>query len=345
MSDEIEKTDGDAQDDSTLAKLLKLAGPRAEIPLGVESRTYERVRAEWKSATRQSDGSNIYKKVRRAWRRDGRVDMAMRWALPLGGVASALIAMFVLMQPAPVPAIAVATVSKVVEPAAGNSRFVRDMTVYAGESLLTGEGEGLSLLLARSESLRIDENTELQVDGKDRFTLLKGRVYVDTGQFVYRDGGLTIDTEFASVTDVGTQFSVSAQDHVLDVAVREGRVDIANDSRAFAVMVGERMTLDQNNVGNVSKIDGYDEYWNWVADLAPEFDIEKNRSLFNFLEWAARETGRELIFEDDELRMSAMRDDVFGRISNLTPDEALLAILPVTSVRYKIEPGKIAISR
>ncbi len=110
-------------------------------------------------------------------------------------------------------------------------------------------------------------------------------------------------------------------------------------------MVGERMTLDQNNVGNVSKIDSYDEYWNWVADLAPEFDIEKNRSLFNFLEWAARETGRELIFEDDELRMSAMRDDVFGRISNLTPDEALLAILPVTSVRYKIEPGKIAISR
>ncbi len=210
MSDEIEKTGGDARDDNTLAKLLKLAGPRAEIPVGVESRTYERVRAEWKTATRQSDGSNIYKKVRRAWRRDGRVDMTIRWALPVGGVASALIAIFVLMQPAPIPAVAVATVSKVIVPAAGNSRFVRDMTVYAGESLLTGEGEGLSLLLARSESLRIDENTELQVDGKDRFTLLKGRVYVDTGQFVYRDGGLTIDTEFGSVTDVGTQFSVSA---------------------------------------------------------------------------------------------------------------------------------------
>jgi len=268
----------------------------------------------------------------------------MRWTLPLGGVAAAVIAILVLIQPPLPPIVNVATVAKVVEAATVNSRYTEAMTIYAGDSIITGEGEGLSLLLARSESLRIDENTELRVDAKDQFTLVSGRVYVDTGQFVYRDGDLTIETAFGSVTDVGTQFAVSARDQHLDVAVREGRVDIANESTEFAVMVGERFTLGHKDGGSISPIRANDEYWSWVADLAPGFDTE-NASLLEFLEWAARETGRELIFENDALRMTAMRTDLHGRISHLAPDEALRAVLPTTSVRYRIEAGKIVILR
>ena len=331
MTDEIEK-------------LLKLAGPRAEIPDGVEQRTYELVRREWQASSRQPDGSKIYNKVRRAWRRKGRLERLFLWSLPLGGATAAVIAMFVMMQPGPTPTISVATISKIVQPATAAGRYARNMNVYAGTSLSTGEDEGLSLLLARSESLRIDENTEVRVDAKDLFTLIRGRVYVDTGQFVYRDGGLNIRTEFGSVTDVGTQFSVSTTDRSLVVAVREGRVDINSDNEAFVVMVGEHMTLQRNAAPQVSAIDANDERWNWVAELAPDFDIE-NRSLFDFLKWAARETGRELVFESDELRMLTMRTDIHGQISKLTPDEALRAVLPTTTVRYRIESAKIFIEQ
>ena len=344
MSEEFEKSNGNTDESDALAKLLKLAGPRAEIPRGLELRTYELVRREWQASTKQSDGMKIYKKVRRAWRRDARLDMLMRWALPMGGVAAAILAIFVLTQPVPPAAVAVATVSKVVMPAAATSRYLEDRTLFAGETVVTGAGEGLSLLLARSESLRIDENTQIRIDAKDRFTLMKGRVYADTGQFVYRDGGLTIETPFGSVTDVGTQFSVSSTYESLDVAVREGRVDISDDNTALVVVVGERMTLKQNMDPSISKIGARDEYWNWVTDLAPDFDVE-NGSLFDFLEWVARETGRKLIFENDELRMSAMREDIHGQISNLSPDDALRAVLPTTSVRYRIEADKIVIEQ
>jgi FecR protein len=331
MTDEIEK-------------LLKLAGPREEVPDDVEQRTYELVRREWRAASQQPDGSSIYKRVRRAWKRDARMDTFFRWFLPLGGVAAAALAILVLMQPSPVAINPIGTVSKAVQPAAASSRFSSGMAIFVGDSIITGDGEGLSLLLARRESVRIDENTELHIDARDRFTLVKGRVYADTGQFMYRDGGLEIETEFGVVTDVGTQFSVSSRDQRFEVAVREGRVDMRNDSSTLVVLVGQQLSMRQNMEPEFSSVDAHDDSWNWAAELAPDFE-GKNRSLFSFLKWAARETGRELIFESDELRMLAMRADIRGQVSSLTPDEALLAMQPITTVRYRIEADKIVIEQ
>ena len=331
MTDEIEK-------------LLQLAGPREEIPQDVEQRCYELARREWQTSTKQPDGSNIYKRVRRAWRRDARIDSFFRWSLPVGGVVAAALAIFVLIQPDPVPVISIATVSKVVQPAAASSHYLNGTTIFAGDTISTGAGERLSLSLPRRESLRIDEKTEIRLDAKDRFTLISGRIYADTGQFVYRDGGLTIETEFGVVTDIGTQFSVSSREQRLDVAVREGRVDMSNDSSTLVVLVGQQLSMQQNMEPEFSSIDAHDGTWTWAAELAPDFEGQ-NRSLFNFLKWAARETGRDLIFESDDLRMLAMRTDIHGQVSSLTPDEALLAILPTTTVRYRIEADKIVIEQ
>ena len=68
-----------------------------------------------------------------------------------------------------------------------------------------------------------------------------------------------------------------------------------------------------------------------------------NKSLLDFLKWAARETGRDLQFESDESRMFAMRTDVHGSVEGLTPDEALEAILATTTVRYQIADDRILI--
>jgi hypothetical protein len=211
-----------------------------------------------------------------------------------------------------------------------------------GDIISTGSNEGVSLLLARNESLRVDENTQLRVDAADQFTLLGGRVYADTGEFVYRNGGLKIETEFGLVTDVGTQFSVTATDLSLDVAVREGRVDVQNEADIYAARMGQRLTLVQGEGAALVELDTHDVYWNWIVDLTPAFDMT-NKSLLDFLKWAARETGRDLQFESDELRMFAMRTDVHGPIDGLTPDEALEAILATTTVRYRIEEDKVVI--
>ncbi len=329
-------------DNESLARLIKLAGERPEIPLSVESRVYHRVQQEWQTATAEPDGKKVYEKVHKTWRRGSMRAAFLRWTLPLGVAASAAIAVYIMAPPDTAPLQSVATVSRVVSDGPLSSRYATGATVYNGETISTGPEEGLSLLLARSESLRIDANTTIRMDAVDQFTLLNGRVYADSGQFVYRDGGLKIETSFGLVTDVGTQFSVTASDASLEVAVREGRVDVQDENARYAAKVGERLKLAAGEPASVTEIDTHDEYWEWVTDLTPALNLT-NKSLLDFLKWAARETGRELRFDSDESRMAAMRTDVHGSIDGLTPDEALAAILATTTVHYRIENDRIII--
>ena len=344
MAFESDKTETNAVDDESLASLMKLAGERAEIPLAVESRVYHRVQQEWKSASEEPSADTVYEEVHKTWRRDARRGWILRWLLPAGAAASTVLAVMLLSQPAPPAAEVAGTISRVLSTGTLQSKYPEGSSIYAGEVVSTGPGEGVSLLLARNESLRIGENTGIRVDAAGQFTLLGGRVYADTGQFIYRDGGLKIETGFGRVTDVGTQFSVTATDSTLDVAVREGRVNVQNASEQFAARMGERLTLVQGGSATITELDTHDDYWNWITGLTPAFDMT-NKSLLDFLKWAARETGRELQFESDESRMFAMRTDVHGSVEGLTPDEALEAILATTSVRYQIADDKIVIEK
>ena len=344
MSDMKSKNSASHDDEQSLANLLKLAGERAEIPLGVESRVHHRVQDEWRASVAPPNAAKVYRKVHKTWKRGTRWGAVLRMAVPMGIAASAVLAVIFMSQPTPAPSAVTATVSRAVGHGPAGQQYPAGTQLHAGDTISTGPNEGLSLVLARSESLRIDSNTRLRVEAKDRFTLLGGRIYADSGQFVYRDGGLIIDTDFGSVTDVGTQFSVATDGVCLDVAVREGRVNIESSSDEYVALMGERLTLVQGEGAVVATIKAHDQYWDWVGELTPELDMT-HKSLLEFLSWAARETGRKLDFETDQVRMSAMRTTVIAPISGLTPEEALRAVLQTTTVRYSIEADKIVIKR
>ncbi|MCH8099538.1 MAG: FecR domain-containing protein [Proteobacteria bacterium] len=344
MSEEFDKTDKTTDEERSLADLMKLAGERPEIPMGIESRVYHRVQEEWRTSTAEPNGEKAYKSVYKSWRRKTSRGSLLRWIVPVGVTAAAVLVVILTSPPVQDPVQPVATVSRVVGAGEFGTLYSKGMSVNAGDVISTGSGEGLSLLLARGESLRIDANTQIRIDDNDRFTLRRGRIYADTGIFVYRQGGLKIDTPFGQVRDVGTQFSVAASTEGLDVAVREGRVNIENQDDLYSARQGERLILRHGQDASVDRIDSHDDYWNWVADLAPDFDLQ-NKSLLDFLKWAARETGKELLFDSDESRMRAMRTDVHGSVVGLTPGEALEAILATTTVRYRIGEDRIVIER
>jgi ferric-dicitrate binding protein FerR (iron transport regulator) len=335
------------RDEKAMARLLQAAGPRSEIPEGAATRVYAQVFKEWQISTTQPDGARVYDIVHQSWKRDAARAVVKRWVLPVALAASAALVAVLVSQPEPIPPVAVGTVAKVVSPANGDGALALGDRIYEGMTIETGNGEGMSFLLARNESLRLAENSSLRIDAADQFTLLSGRVYADTGEFVYRDGGLRIDTELGAVTDIGTQFAVSIGNDRLDVAVREGRVDIRGDAHAHAhhvAMSGERVTLGPQGEVTVDSLSLTDDYWKWTTDLAPTFEIE-GRSLMDFLKWAARESGRILFFEDAELRMAAMRTDLHGSISDFAPLEAIESVLATTSFRYQVEADRIVIKR
>ena len=343
MNEKTSQGESFDRDDETMQRLLRLAGPRAPIPEKIEERVYERVRREWEISSRRPEGARVYTRVHREWERRNTRRRVRRWAYPAALAATLLLAVAVVVQ-SPPPAPAQISIGKIARVSGDGIRIAPGDEIYAGERLSTGAGERVSLVLRGADSLRLDQDTTLVVDAADRFTLLQGRVYADTGDFIYREHAIVIDTNLGSVTDVGTQFAVAVGDDRLDVAVREGRVDVSRDSMEFVAVAGERLWLDDNDEASIDKLAAHDAFWDWAAEIAPPFDIE-NESLLDFLRWAARETGRTLEFEDNELRMSAMRTDLHGSVADFEPLEAVESVLATTKFDYRIEPDRIVLSR
>ena len=344
MNDKTNPGSAADRDEATMERLLRLAGPRTPVPGDIAARVYERVHREWQASSRPPDDTRVYRHVRREWRKGAARQRFRRWALPVALAASVVLAVAMFLQPPPsAPGkIAIGTVARVAGEA-GALPAIGEM-VYAGEVLETGAAEKLSILINNGESLRLDQNTTLAVVARDEFRLESGRVYADTGNFMYRDGGLVIHTTMGTVTDVGTQFAVQVAAERLDVAVREGRVDVSHGANEFVAVAGERLQLGSDVEPTVASVEPHDPFWNWTLSLAPVFDIE-NKSLLDFLRWAARETGRELEFEDNELRMSAMRTDLHGSVADFEPIEAVESVLAATNFRYRIQADRIVIER
>jgi len=312
-------SDANMQTDDTVAKLMNLAGPRADIPADIEARVHDKVRQDWRSATNKR--------------------IALRWAVPATLAATVLIALAFNFRATEISLQPIGVVAHVV----GDPGIAMGDTVYRGENLKTGAEHGLSITLNGDVSLRLASDTSVRFDHFNEITLLQGQVYADSGERIYRDRHITVQTAGGSVTDIGTQFSVSFDTDRLSIAVREGRVDVARDRSVITADAGDKLTMQAGREAVFDQISAYDPAWNWASTLAPGFDIT-NRSLLDFLKWASRETGKTLKFSSDDVRMAAMGTELFGSILNFTPDEALESVLSTTRFRYLIDEKSITIT-
>ena len=123
------------RDEAAMARLLRVAGPRADIPEDAESRVYARVLKEWQTSTTEPDGARVYDIVHKSWKRDAALSAARRWLLPIALAASAAIVAVTMSQPEQLPPAAVGTVARVVSPAAGGSVLTLGDEIYAGMTI------------------------------------------------------------------------------------------------------------------------------------------------------------------------------------------------------------------
>ncbi len=316
--DRSNATDGDA-----IARLMRLAGPRPEVPRDVRERVHAAVQKEWRSSVRQ----------RRTF----------RWGIPAALAATVVIAIAVASRGPEIRVAPVATVA-FVGGGAGGGYSVGD-EIRPGEAVVT-EDDGISLALKNGLSVRFAAGSEATFASVEELSLRTGQVYADTGDTIYDDRSITIRTDLASVTDVGTRFAVSYLDGDMSVAVREGRVDVSHRHGTYSAETGDRLILGASDDVVLEEVSPEDEYWEWAANLAPAFDIE-NRPLLDFLKWASRETGKELVFESEDIRLDAMSTRLSGSVSDLelTPAQAVDVVMPTTRFGWRVDEGRIVISR
>jgi ferric-dicitrate binding protein FerR (iron transport regulator) len=212
----------------------------------------------------------------------------------------------------------------------------------AGMQLRTGSGGRVALRLTDGVELRLDSGTLLAFEDAEHARLSQGAVYVDSRA---EAGATSPDFELATpegaVRHLGTQYEARLAGGGLRVAIREGRVQVGTPTGAVQGAAGEQLVVGAGRIERSALAPNAPE-WNWLATVTPPFTLE-GRSVEDFLEWAARETGRAVVFGSSEAAERARAVTLSGTVEGLTPDEAVAAVLSTTSLRAGIEGGRIRV--
>jgi hypothetical protein len=183
----------------------------------------------------------------------------------------------------------------------------------ANQTVRTGPRSRAAINWGNGGSLRIDENSEVELVAADRIRLLAGAVYFDSTP----DAGnasdpmsFSVETPYGLVTHVGTQFATRLHRNVLTLSVREGEVVLATTGRRFSLPAGDEFDIGRNGVTAERKVKAFGDHWHWAEDIAPSFGAE-GRSAQELLAWIGRETGhakRRAVLNTREGKLRSRRD-------------------------------------
>jgi ferric-dicitrate binding protein FerR (iron transport regulator) len=319
-----------------LAALFGRVAARERPRPAAEAAAFEALHAQWRS---------------RVARRRRRRLTAL--AAASAAAAAALAIVYVsLLSPAPIPPAVLAAIEHV-EGGAITWRDDRSQAqplgalraLFEGQRLATGAGSRVALRWHAGGSLRLDENSRLEFVSARAVRLTAGNVYFDSA---VAGGGspvapeLAVQTPAGEVVHIGTQFMVSVASGEVVLSVREGEVKVTGDGFELVVAANQELDLRADGSREVTRIEGHGERWAWAAEVAPQIALD-GRTTFDVVAWAARETGRRVIYATPTAQMRA-RDDVLHGVDRRSPT-AVLTLLPhLTSFAYEIRDDTIVVS-
>ncbi len=322
-------------DHDALEELLRHASPRPAPSHEDEIAVRAAVQAEWRDLT----------SARRTRRR------FLQYAIAATVLLSAFAVLNILRSPVVDP-VQVAMIEKSIGPVyvLGEEAVLRETndlsSIVSGQTIVTGEDAGLALEWGKGGSVRIDENSRVEFTDDQTVYLEKGRVYFDS-----RSSTLAADADDASVfmlktplgeiQHVGTQYMTEVNGDALVVSVREGEVAVDGINHDQAVLSGQQMTMSGRQQPSVLSIGRSGEAWSWVNRITPPVNVE-GRSVYEFLVWASREMGLELVLTDSA--NSVARGALLMGTINTSPAEALPARLATAAMDWRIDEGVIYIS-
>lgn len=214
------------------------------------------------------------------------------------------------------------------------------VSVEVGEDLAIRALSPVRWAGASGTDVRIGTGTEFAWRAPGALALDSGQVYVAT------DGraSFAVETSRGVVTDIGTRFLVVADDERLEVAVREGQVELATPAgikrRTAPVAPGTAQVLvaEGGAVAQRAESAGH-ERWNWIH-AAPKGYMSRNPVAM--LREIARDLGRELRFEAG-VEGALQAEELDGDFSSLAPWAALRQVVKVTATDWRDENGVITI--
>jgi len=222
-----------------------------------------------------------------------------------------------------------------------------ESALNVGAELHGGQRLGLRgntlLSLVGGGNLRVARDSEVQVMSAESVRLVRGEIYVDIPPGSRGARSFVAITDAGEFRHLGTQFAIAVSDGGTRLRVREGSVQWHTLQGESTVNAGTEISIDRDRNVTRQNIDSSGVNWAWTETMAPDPDIE-NQPLGDFLDWVARETGRELVLADDATREQVARIRMHGDVHGLPPLEALKVVMASTSLRLDLSAGVIRVS-
>lgn len=296
---------------------------RPEPPQEAMDRAFAAVEEEWEAV--------VAGRRRRAQRR--------RWAVAaavLVAVAGTFAGLRVTMAPAPTALLVqgdVAIGAGSVPAAAGTTLELDPAADIVSRTASRWVSEaGVDVRLAQDSRARWTRTDEIE--------LLEGTVYVAT------DGAaaFAVDTRFGRVLDIGTRYQVRAFDDRVEVAVREGRVQLTSSH-------GEVLSDEVDEVTTAvlaAHADGVFRFtepstgqrWEWIHEAPAGYASDEPLVLLRDI---ARDLGKQLRFQSIGVEASLASVRVDGDFTGMAPLDALQILAAATSIRWQDEGDAILV--
>jgi len=186
--------------------------------------------------------------------------------------------------------------------------------------------------------LTVDQHAQLAVTQADELELRRGRIYVDAAG---PRAAMAVTTRHARIVDVGTQFEVQVVEvapggEELLIAIREGRVDVHSGDDEFSIRAaagqGELVKMSGSSVTEKDTIAATDARWNW-RQAGREPYMLAGSSVYDYLQWMARDTGHELHFNSNAVEQMAKIGILRGPGSLSSDDTDIADALAATRFR------------
>lgn len=321
------RTSADPQSpgEESVARLLRLAGPRPVAPDFRAARVREAAHARWRKMVTSGRRRRVFFWVA------GALSSAAVLTLGIGlGRRSGLDGLFRPKEP-------IATLQRLEGSVNGSDAraFTVGEAVPPGTWLQTGRGGRAALLLAAGASLRVDEGTRLRLTSGSVLELAQGAVYVDTGSQAAARSVVEVHTKLGKVRDRGTQFEIRLEERAMRLSVREGIATLTREGQSYAARAGTRLSMDSQGVVEAGTVPLQGSDWDWVLAIAPAFALE-GRTVGEFLGWVSRETGWEVRFADASVAREASTVVLHGSVARMRPDETPSAVLPTCGLRSRL---------
>ncbi len=221
--------------------------------------------------------------------------------------------------------------------------------IHAGQVIVTGDDAGIALAWSNGGSVRLHRSTEVEFRDENTVFLRSGQLYFDStpseliaGPATTGDASFQIETEYGSISHIGTQFMTEVDSNALKVSVREGRVDITGRYYPHVAERGEQVLLSGRQRPVVLSVPVYGAAWDWIRLTSPAVDVD-GKSVHAFLTWVGRELGMSIRYGNSDIEQEARRALLEGQIDS-EPAEALRMRMLTTAYDWHFEQGVIYVS-